>query len=73
VAHVKHPKVMRDRIVVRVQLPDPRIRHVLVVETKMPMTRQDAGFDEDEFSALVEAVRAGMDRTNADEAEIVAG
>jgi len=71
VPHVHHPKVVTDRIIVRVQLPDPRIKHVLVVETKMPMRPQDPGFDEEEFNDLVEAVQAGMDRTGTDEAEIV--
>lgn len=69
--HVDHPEVVRDRIIVRVQLPDPRIKHVLVVETKMPISAQDAGFDQEEYNALIEAVRAGMDRTGTDEAEIV--
>ena len=69
--HVDHPKVNRDRIIVRVQLPDPRTKHVLIVETKMPISAQDTGFDQEEFNGLVEAVRAGMDRAGVDEAEIV--
>jgi hypothetical protein len=69
--HVDHPKVVRERIVVRVDLPDPRPKHILEVETKMPISRDEAGFDQDKYDALVEAVRAGMDRANADEARIV--
>jgi hypothetical protein len=69
--HVDHPKIVRERIVVRVELPDPRTKHILEVETKMPITPGDAGFDREEYDALVDAVRAGMDRAGADEAKIV--
>jgi hypothetical protein len=41
--YVDHPRVVRDRIIVRVQLPDPTVKHVLRVETKMPMSPQEAG------------------------------
>jgi hypothetical protein len=37
----------------------------------MPITPGDAGFDREEYDALVDAVRAGMDRAGADEAKIV--
>jgi hypothetical protein len=40
--HVDHPKVVEDRMIVRVQLPDPTVKHVLRVETEMPMTTQEA-------------------------------
>ena len=69
--HVDHPKVVRDRIVVRLELPDPRTKHILEVETNMPISPRDAGFDQEAYDALVEAVREGMDRAGADEARIV--
>ena len=69
--HVDHPTVVRDRIIVRVQLPDPRTKHVLVVEVNMPTSAEDAGFDQEEYNALVDAVRAGMNRAGVDEAEII--
>lgn len=70
-AHVQHPRVTRDRMHVRVELPDPRRRRVLVVWTDVPMSPQDAGFDQEEFESLTEAVREAMERLGADEAEIV--
>jgi hypothetical protein len=69
--HVDHPKVVRERIVVRVDLPDPRAKYILEVETKMPISPRDARFDRAEYDALAEAVKAGMDRAGADEARIV--
>jgi len=69
--HVDHPKVVEDRIIVRVRLPDPTVKHVLRVETKMPMTAHEAGFDQEKYDGFIKAVRAAMDRTGAHEAEIV--
>jgi hypothetical protein len=44
-----------------VQFPESRIKHILEVQ----ISAQDAGFDQEEFDGLVEAVRAAMDRTSA--------
>lgn len=69
--HVDHPDVVRERTIVRAQFPDLTIKHVLVVETKMPISMQDDGFDEGQYNALVEAVRTAVPLVGADEAEIV--
>jgi hypothetical protein len=67
--HVDHPQVVKDQLRVRVNLPDPPKR-ILVVETTMPLSPRDPDFDQEEYDDLVEAVRTGMDRIRADEAEI---
>jgi hypothetical protein len=61
------------QVIVRVELAAPRTKHILEVETKMPISPRNAGFDREEYDALVEAVRIGMDRAGADEARIVRG
>jgi hypothetical protein len=65
-----HAEVVKDQLRIRVHLPDPPER-ILVVETRMPISSRDPGFDQEEYDGLVEAVRAGMERAGAEEAEIV--
>ncbi len=50
---VDHPKVKRDRIIVRVNFPDLTIKHILMVEAQMPLVKTDPGFNQAEYDALV--------------------
>ncbi len=69
---VDHPKVKRDRIIVRLKLPDPTIKHVLLVEAQMPLIKTDPGFNQAEYDALVQAVVAAMQENDSiDSAEII--
>jgi hypothetical protein len=52
------------------ELPDPNLHCVLVVETDMPMTEKDEGYDPKEFGAFVDAVTDAMNRIGAEKAEI---
>lgn len=67
---VKHRGVKREYVKVRVELPDPTIKRVLVVETNMPTSDKEHGFDPMEFRTLVDAVREGLKHALADVAEI---
>ena len=68
---VKHRRVTRDYVIVRLNLPDPNTKQILVVETDMPLSDSDPGFDQDDFNSLVQAVRAAIeDRSSIDAAEI---
>ena len=69
--HVNHPEVIKDRIVVRMQLPSPGIKRILVVDTKMSINAQDTKFDQEKFDTLVSAVKLAMAKNDVDEAEIV--
>jgi len=65
-SHVDHPRVVKDRIHKRVELPDNRIKDILEVDTDMPIDPQHPEYDSDEFEALAEAVSTAIEETGAD-------
>ena len=69
---VNHPKVKRVRIIVEVNFPDPTIKRVLVVDAQMPLHESEPGYIPAEFDALVDAIRAVINRDNSiDSAQVI--
>lgn len=61
--------VKRIRTTIRVELPDPNPKWIFVVETDLPLTPSDPGYDAAAVTALTEAVVDEANRVNIDRAE----
>lgn len=68
---VNHPSVLRARIKLNVALPNPTITHVLMVETEMPLTSDQEGFDDKKLGELTEAIVQAMKGTQAERADVI--
>ena len=57
---VQHPKVIWDRVIIRVDFPDTTLKRILMVEVDMPLEESDPKFNPSEFEALVQAVQTTL-------------
>jgi hypothetical protein len=67
---VDHPGVTRARIIVRLQMPIPGLRRVLVVETSIILDPTSPAFNDDDFQSLQRAVQQAAEKANLDGYEI---
>jgi hypothetical protein len=65
-----YPGVSKVIVSTRLDLPDPNVHRVLVVETDIPLTEKHEGYDPDQFASFVDVVREAMDEVEAEKAEI---
>jgi hypothetical protein len=66
----EHPQVTRKFRSVRLSWPDPVCRHILVVETTLPLSEKQAGYDPARLESFVELVGGQMEEDGFDKAEI---
>ena len=66
-----HPQVTRTFLSFRVSLPDPVCHRILVVETTLPLSEKQSGYDHDQLGAFVEFVGGQMEEAGAEKAEII--
>ena len=65
-----HPGITKVAVGVRVTSPDHKVCHILTVETNMPLSKKQSGYDQDQFDRLLHAVAETMEEIGADEADI---
>jgi len=66
-----NPHVRSARKVLRLTLPDPRIKEILIVETDLPLRSNQDGYDAAALELLKKAVMEDLARSSAEEAQIV--
>jgi hypothetical protein len=54
----------------RVAWPDPDVHHILVVETTIPLSKKQSGYDHAQLESLIEVVGRHMEEVGAEKAEI---
>jgi len=65
-----YPGITRVFVGTRVRLPDPKVYHTPTVETDIPLSKKQSGYDQDRFDRLLHAVADTMEEIGADEAAI---
>src|SRR5216684_3888631 len=65
-----HPQVTRDLVSFRVLWPEPVCHRILVVETTLPLSEKQGGYDHDQLGSFVEFVGGHMEDVGAEKAEI---
>ena len=67
----EHPQVTRAISSFRVSWPDPVCHHILVVETTLPLSQEQDGYDHDRLGSFVEFVGRHMEDAGAEKSEII--
>jgi hypothetical protein len=65
-----HPQVTRKFLSFRVSWPDPVCHRILVVETTLPLSEKQDGYDHAQLESFVEFVGKHMEEKSAEKAEI---
>jgi len=65
-----HPQVARKFLSFRVSWPDPVCHRILVVETTLPLSEKQDGYDHAQLGSFVEFVGGHMEEVGAEKAEI---
>jgi len=65
-----HPGITKVAVGARLTLPDPKVYRVLTVETDMPLSKKQSGYDQDQFDRLIHAVAQTMEEIGADQVDI---
>ncbi len=67
---VNHPRVTGARVIVRLQMPTPGLKRILVVETSAILDPTNPKFDESDFQSLQRAIESAVEKANLDGFEI---
>lgn len=65
-----HPHVTRKFLSFRVSWPDPVCHRILVVETTLPLSEKQDGYDHAQLESFVEFVGGHMEEVGAEKTEI---
>jgi len=65
-----HPHVTRKFLSFRVSWPDPVCHRILVVETTLPLSKKQDGYDHAQLESFVEFVGGHMEEVGAEKTEI---
>jgi hypothetical protein len=65
-----HPQVTKEFLSFRVSWPAPVCHRILVVETTLPLSEKQDGYDYAQLEAFVEFVGGHMEEVGAEKAEI---
>jgi hypothetical protein len=66
-----HPHVTRTLLSFHVLWPDPVCNRILVVETTLPLSEKQDGYDHAQLGSFVEFVGGHMEEEGAEKAEII--
>jgi hypothetical protein len=67
-----YPGITKVFVGVRVTSPDHKVCHILTVETNIPLSKRQSGYDQDQFDKLLRAVAETKEEIGADEVDIQA-
>jgi hypothetical protein len=67
----KHPQVTQAWSSFGISMPDPNVHHVFYVETTLPLSEKQDGYNHDQVASLIEVVGKYMEVIGAKKAEII--
>jgi hypothetical protein len=67
----EHPQITRAFPRYRFSWPDRVFQHILFVETTIPLSQKQAGYDHDQLGTFIEFVGGHMEEFGAAKAEII--
>jgi len=67
---LRHSQITRTFLSFRVLWPDPACHRILVVETTLPLSEKQKGYDHAELESFIEFVGKHMEEIGAEKAEI---